>query len=94
MQPVHPRGELHALSGAGVYGRKHARAFHAGLREVICEDRSSVGEYAGERAQGGEFDPNSVASVPYRNGLSPCLRVLPKSCPGLAPPSIPSGPFC
>jgi len=29
-------GKLHALPGPGLYGREYARAFHGGLRKILC----------------------------------------------------------
>ena len=40
--------ELHALPGAGVYGRKYARAFLSRLREILCADGDSFGKPADE----------------------------------------------
>ena len=30
----------------GLHGREHARSFHSGLREVICEDRNPISQPA------------------------------------------------
>ena len=53
-----PCRELHAVSRAGVYGRKHARAVVAGLREIVCANRNPVGQHAGQEEYVGKFDTN------------------------------------
>jgi len=43
------RGDVHTVSGFGIYGGQYARAFRSGLREVVSPDRSSFRQYAGEK---------------------------------------------
>ena len=51
-----------ALSGYGTYGRQHARAIFARLREIFCQDWSSVRQYAGEEPDAGRFGADSNES--------------------------------
>ena len=51
---VHPRRESYPLSRPRLDGGEHARAVQAGLREIVREDRHSVGEYAGKKARATE----------------------------------------
>ncbi len=45
--PVRAWRHLHALPGAGLPRRKHARAIHPGLRKIFCADRNPVGKSVG-----------------------------------------------
>jgi len=40
--PVYPWWNMYALSGIGVFGRKHARTIGAGLRKVLCPHRDRI----------------------------------------------------
>src|ERR1700675_3441085 len=44
------RQQLLALSGPGLYGRKHAGSIHRRLREVVLPDGHTNGEHAATRA--------------------------------------------
>ena len=49
-----PRFELYALPWAGLHGRQHARAVDAGLREVLCQNRSALGQHAFQETRGSQ----------------------------------------
>src|SRR3954469_1669916 len=75
---VQPRFELYTMSRPGLHGREHARPVFAGLREIFCPNRGSVGQHAGEEAGGARLGANSYrpvahgSSTDWRDSMSDC----------------------
>jgi hypothetical protein len=61
---VHPRYKLHALPWSGLYGRQHARALVAGLREILRSNWNTIGKFAFEKAGDGQSGTNTHSSSP------------------------------
>src|ERR1700692_1510798 len=57
---MHAQFNLHALPGVGVFRRKHARAFFAGLRKIVCQDRNSIRELKGEKSVAAITPPSQI----------------------------------
>ena len=68
------RQQLHALSGTGLYGRKHARPIHRGLREVILPDGHTDGEHAAAGAVETTQHVRQYAAARSRFGRLPFPR--------------------
>lgn len=68
------------MPGTGLHGRKHARTFDAGLREVLCQDGDSVSEPAVQAIFSFSISIVGTDTTCPARGADVALRCTPSEC--------------